>query len=759
LHVEERSNYPLTMSVDDVGDGLAVTAKVRGGVEPMRVCSLMHAALEGLAGALATAPATPLRDIAVLPPEERARVVEEWNATDVSFPRECVHALIEAQVERTPDAVAVVHAGGSLTYAELNARANQLAHHLRGLSVGPDTRVALCAERGVEMMVGLLAVLKAGGAYVPLDPSYPEDRLRYMLADSAPAVVLTHGAPIGLFDGIEVPVLDLARAEVWDGEPRTNPARGELGADHLAYVIYTSGSTGRPKGVMNTHGSLTNRLSWGLATWGIAADEAVLCKTSLSFDGSVREVFLPLLAGARVVMAGPEDHRDPDALIGVMRRERIGTVNLVPSMLQVLLEHPAMTECVALRRVLCGGEALPVAVARRFRERLPWVELHNLYGPSEAATAVSGHVSAVEEGRGGVPIGRPVANTRTYVLDAGGRPVPVGVAGELYIGGAGVGRGYHGRAGMTAERFVPDAFSREPGGRLYRTGDQARWSAEGALQFLGRDDDQVKIRGFRVELGEVESRLATHAEVREAVVMARQDAAGGKRLVAYVVGDARAEAMRAHLAEQLPDYMVPAAYVRLDAFPLTPNGKVDRKALPAPEGDAFAAREYEAPLGETERALAEVWAEMLGVERVGRWDHFFDLGGHSLLAVRVISRVRQALGVEVALGDVFTRPVLADFAAGLRATPGSRLPTIEPADRDASLPLSFAQQRLWFVDQMGGAGSAYHIPVRLRLRGDLDHVALGRALDRIVERHESLRTTFAQVDGEPVQIIAPAGSS
>ncbi|HYW07271.1 MAG TPA: amino acid adenylation domain-containing protein, partial [Longimicrobium sp.] len=604
----------------------------------------------------------------LIPPDERARVVDAWNATDADYPADaCAHELFESQAERSPDAIALAHEGGEVTYAELNARANRLAHHLVGLGVGPDARVGLCLERGVEMVVAVLAVLKAGGAYVPLDPEYPAERLAFMLADSAPAVLVTQASLSGLFAGSEVPRV-LVDADAWANAAATNPARAGLTPEHLAYVIYTSGSTGQPKGVMNPHRALVNRLAWGRTAWSLDADDAVLCKTSLSFDGSVREIFLPLMVGARVVLARPGGHRDPAYLLEVIGRAGITTVNLVPSLLQVLLESPEVERCRGLKRVLCGGEALPSALLERFGERLPEVELHNLYGPSEAATAVTAARCVAEAGRVSVPIGRPIANTRVYVLDRAGEPVPTGVAGELYIGGAGVARGYLGRPALTAERFTPDPFGDNPGARLYGTGDVARWLDDGRLEFVGRDDAQVKVRGFRVELGEIEARLLEHAGVREATVLAREDVPGDQRLVAYVVGDGATDAgeLRAHLAAHLPEYMVPAAYVGLDALPLTPNGKVDRRALAAPEGDeAYARRGYEAPVTETEQALAAIWSEVLGVERVGRHDHFFELGGHSLLAVRVVSRVRQLLGVEAALGDVFARPTLADFARGL----------------------------------------------------------------------------------------------
>ncbi|HEU0052834.1 MAG TPA: amino acid adenylation domain-containing protein, partial [Longimicrobium sp.] len=643
----------------------------------------------------------------------------------------------------------------------------------------------------MEMVVGLLGILKAGGAYVPLDASYPVERLRDMVEDSAPAVLLTHpplaATAADLSAGSAIPVLDLAGDDAWAHRPETNPGREGLGPWNLAHVLFTSGSTGRPKGVMLQHGSLVNRLAWMQDRYGMTSDEALLQKTPFSFDVSFWEFFWPLMVGARLVMARPGGHRDPAYLVETIRREGITVAHFVPSMLPLFLEHPDAALCTSLRRVPVSGEAVSAALVRQFHERLPGVELTNQYGPTE-----SGEVTewACDPDAERVSIGRAIHNSTVYVLDRAGEPVPVGVAGELFIGGVAVARGYLGRPGLTAERFVPDPFG-EPGARMYRTGDLCRWtevresesakvrksdedsvsrgvdsthapthSRTHALEYLGRTDFQVKVRGFRVELGEIEARLAAHPGVREVAVLALEDGAGGKRLVAYFVGEAlESEALRAHLSARLPEYMIPAAFVRLDAFPITPNGKLDRRALPAPDADAFAARAYEAPLGETEIAVAEIWSELLGVERVGRGDHFFELGGHSLLAVRVISRVRQVLGAEVALADLFERPALADFARAIQDAARSELPPIEPADRSAPLPLSFAQQRLWFLDQMDGAGAAYPIPTQLRFQGALDEEALARALDRIVARHESLRTTFPASDGVPTQRIAPVEES
>ncbi|HEX6039304.1 amino acid adenylation domain-containing protein, partial [Longimicrobium sp.] len=611
----------------------------------------------------------PVARLRMLPAEERARVLEAWNRTDADYPAgACVHALVEAQAERTPHAVAVVSGEETVTLGELNARANRLAHHLVGLGVGPDVRVGVCMERGAEMGVGLLAVLKAGGAYVPLDPDYPADRLRYMVEDAAPAAVLAYGVPDALVAGLVgesgIPVIRFETdADAWAHRPDTNPARADVHPEHLAYVIYTSGSTGRPKGVMNHHRCLVNRLAWGARAWGLGPDDVVLCKTSLSFDGHIRELFLPWTVGARAVMARPGGHKDPDYLLQAIHDDSITLVNLNGSLLLVMLESPRLPLAAGLRQMLVGGESFPGTGLTRFLERLPGTALHHLYGPSEAATPMMAPDLGPAQARRVVPIGRPTANSRMYLLDPAGDPVPVGVVGEMYVGGHSVGRGYLDRPGLTAERFVPDPFG-EPGARLYRTGDLGRRLADGMIEFLGRNDFQVKVRGFRIELGEIEARLREHPGVTGAAVLARPDAHGGNRLIAWYTGDESVDAgaLRAHLAERLPDYMVPAAFVRMESFPLTPSIKLDRAALPEPDAEAYASRAYEPPANETEEALAAIWAEVLRVERVGRRDNFFDLGGHSLLAVQVVSRVRQGLEVDLPLSELFTRPVLEDLA-------------------------------------------------------------------------------------------------
>ncbi|HEX2201844.1 MAG TPA: non-ribosomal peptide synthase/polyketide synthase [Longimicrobium sp.] len=715
--------------------------------------------LERVLEQVSSRPDARLSEVELPSAEERDVVLHAWNRTEAGFPADrCIHQLIEDQAERTPDAVAVVFEDDAVTYRELNARANRLAHRLVRLGVGPEVRVGLCLERSVEMVVSILGVLKAGGAYVPMDPGYPAERLAYMVEDSGVPVLLIQERLRAIIPASDATVLavdsiggDLAV------ESAENP-EGGVSPSNLAYVIYTSGSTGRPKGAMNQHRGIVNRLWWMQAEYGIGAADVILQKTPFSFDVSVWEFFWPLQQGARLVMARPEGHRDPAYLAEIIEKEGVTTLHFVPSMLQQFVEEADAARCGSLQRVICSGEALPPALVARFHERFPaTVGLHNLYGPTEAAVDVSYWACERGDTTGVVPIGRPVWNTQLYVLDAALRPVPVGVPGELYIGGVQVARGYLDRPGLTAERFVPDAFAAEPGARLYRTGDKVRWRTDGALEYLGRLDEQVKIRGLRIELGEIEAAIRRHEGVTDCVVVARADAAGEKRLVAYVVGEAEADAIRADLRRSLPEYMVPSAFVFLPALPLSPNGKLDRKALPAPEFGSAAER-YVAPRTAAEEALAGVWAEVLRLERVGVEESFFDLGGHSLLATRVVSRVREVMDVELPLRALFEGPTVAALAARVeeaRHEGAPVAPPVVPVGRDRPLPLSFAQERLWVLDRLEPGGSVYNIPAPMRFRGALDVAALERALGEIVRRHEALRTTFAEVDDAPVQVIAP----
>ncbi|MDR6162708.1 non-ribosomal peptide synthetase [Pseudomonas fluorescens] len=659
---EERTNYPFTLSVDDLGTGLRLTTRTLSNIGAQRICAYVQTALIGLVEALENTPQRRLNRLPLLPQEELQRLLIEFNDTAVDCPMEQpLQALFEQQVQRKPDGIAVQFAEQRLTYRELNEQANRLAHHLRGVGVKPDSRVAICVERGPELVIGLLGILKAGGAYVPLDPDYPLQRLNYMLQDSAPVALLVHGATRDLLGETSVPLIDLDLG-AWHDQPHDNPQVPGLGAANLAYMIYTSGSTGTPKGVMIEHRSACNMVHWGSQLAPPSEHGSLLQKAPYSFDSSVWEIFWPLCSGMRLVLARADGNRDSAYVAQVIREQNISVVKFVPALLQQFIEQDDVSQCTSLTDVLNGGGELTVALARQVRERLPWVRLHNVYGPTEATVDSSGWT--LEPGETvpqiQVPIGKALSNTRLYVLDAGDQPVPLGVSGHLHIGGVGVARGYWGLPQLQAERFIDSPFV--TGDRLYRTGDLVRYSADGNLEFLGRNDFQVKLRGVRLELGEIEARLLEHPDIREAVVLVRDE-----RLVAYYsVRAERAaptlEALRNHVLARLPEFMVPGAYVMLAALPLTPNDKIDRKALPEPGAEALLSRPYAPPEGDVETALAQIWAQVLKVEQVGRGDNFFELGGHSLLAVSLVARMRLA-GLHVDARTLFSQPTLAALAA------------------------------------------------------------------------------------------------
>jgi amino acid adenylation domain-containing protein len=704
----------------------------------------------------------PVDRLTLLSAAERQRVTEEWNRTEAAYPESYIHERFEAQAARTPDAVAVVYEDRQLTYGELNGRANRLAHHLRGLGVGPDVRVGICVEREPELVVAVLGVLKAGGAYLPLDPTYPRERLLDMVQDSAPVVMLTQGALAGRLAGLDVPLLALDEdAAWWDGQPDTDPARGALTPEHLTYVIYTSGSTGRPKGVEMTHRGASNLLHWYLDATRITERDAVLVVTSFSFHLTQRNLLAPLFVGGRVHLA--REPFEPGRLAAQIVASGISMMNVTPTGFQALVEADGGRAIGGLRIVVFGGEPLYPRQLARVPEPRP--VFLNPYGSTEATGITCHHFARADlssYSSRSMPPGRPIANARIYVLDAAGEPVPVGVTGELYLGGHGVTRGYRQLPGQTAERYLPDPFGTTSGARLYRTGDLGRWLPDGTIEFMGRADAQVKVRGFRIELGEIEARLAEHAAVHEVVVVARErdGEVGDPRLVAYYMGERTgAAALRAHLAERLPEYMVPAAFVHMDVLPVNPNGKLDRKALPAPD---FAPEDetYVAPRTPVEEVLAGIWAEVLGVDRMGVEASFFDLGGHSLLATRVVSRVRELFGVELPLRALFEGPTVAEMARAVEDERRSGLPVLPPVvplQRTEPPLLSFAQERLWFLDRLEPGSAFYNLPFALRLRGALDVDALERSLGEIVRRHEALRAVFRERDGSPVQEVVPFG--
>ncbi|KAG0222973.1 hypothetical protein BGX31_008767, partial [Mortierella sp. GBA43] len=775
LGIQDRTNYPLCISVEDFGDALGLTTQTLEPIESERICGYMQQALESLAGALEQAPTKAGFELEVLPQEERTTLLQTLNTQEVHPDHLCMHHLFEQQVVRAPDAIAVVHNDQSLTYSELNARANRLAHHLIKLGVQPDNLVAICVERSPEMIIGLLAILKAGGAYLPLDPAHASERLFDIVTDASPSIVLAdpHGATALREAGLTgLNMFDLSAAI--EG-PTANPHIPNLSSRHLAYVIYTSGSTGKPKGVMVEHRQVIRLFSATGCWYDFTEKDAWTLLHSFAFDFSVWEIWGALRFGGRLVLVPYDIARSPLELYGLLCQQGITVLNITPSAFRPIAEdHAKEGQRDSLRYIIFGGEALAPATLQ------PWFLTHaqdqpqvvNMYGITETTVHVTYRLMTPEDcGKLSSPIGVGIPDLRTYVLDSRGRPVPFGAVGELFVGGAGVTRGYLNRPELTADRFIPDPFVRDTEARMYKTGDLVRYLPDGDLAYLGRNDHQVKIRGFRIELGEIEARLHEHPLVSEVIVLAVGEDSG-KRLVAYVVTKPEdqldgipeqdktqlAMTLRSHLALKLPEYMVPGAFVRMDKFPLTSNGKIDRRALPIPGVNDLAREAYEEPQGEIEIALASIWAELLNLDRVSRHDSFFTLGGHSLMAVRMMNRIA-GLGTTLPLATLFATPSLSAFAEEIKKhleQDIAVLPSIEQIPRTELLPLSSAQQRMWFLAQLDGVSDIYHVPMPIRLSGFLDQKALQRAVNELFARHEGLRSVFVTISGQPhVQILPP----
>jgi amino acid adenylation domain-containing protein len=619
---------------------------------------------------MAADPLAQHRSRCLIATEDQRRIIEEWNDTATDFPVDkTIHQIFETQAAQTPERVALTFAAAHLTYRELNERANRLAHYLRAQGIGPESRVGILLERSPEMVISLLATLKAGAAYVPLDPAYPKDRLAFMLADAQVPLLLTQRSLSAMLPAHSARTVCLdEEQEIISRESAENPVC-RVSGENLAYVIYTSGSTGKPKGAMNTHRAILNRLLWMQDAYGLNETDSVLQKTPFSFDVSVWEFFWPLMTGARLVVARPGGHQDSAYLVDLIAEQKVTTLHFVPSMLQIFLEELELDRCESLKRVICSGEALPFELQERFFERMQ-AELHNLYGPTEAAVDVTYWQCAPHGERRIVPIGRPIANTQIYLLDENLHPAPVGVAGELFIGGVNLARGYHHRPGLTAEKFIPNPYGSQPGARLYRTGDLARYLPDGRIEFLGRLDHQVKVRGFRIELGEIELAIEKHESVHECVTLVREDESGQKQLVAYIkstpenaptIGE-----FRSFLKDSLPEHMIPTSFITLDAMPLTPNGKIDRQALPAPSRvRPNLAVAYVDPKTEIERDIAAVWREVLEIEIVGLHDNFFDLGGDSIRILRVLNKLQTTFGEKLSMPQMFEFPTISLLAAHL----------------------------------------------------------------------------------------------
>jgi amino acid adenylation domain-containing protein/FkbH-like protein len=757
------AKYDLTLLLLE-RDGVPARLEIEYNADLFRSSSMARLLeqFEVLLQAIVDDPGRQVSELPLLSAAAEHQLLSSWNRTDVPLPPSpLIHRRFEAQVSAVPDTIAATFEQQQLTYRELNARANQLAGRLRAAGVGPDVLVGIFMERSLEMVVGMLAVLKAGGAYLPLDPGYPAERLRFMLDDSNATVVLAQERLRSQVPTTSATVLSVdAEWSALSHYSEQNVAT-DVSLENLAYVIYTSGSTGRPKGAMLEHRAIANHMNWMCREFPLGAGDAVLQKTPISFDASVWEFYAPLLAGARLVLARPGGHQDAAYLIDTLARLDVTTLQVVPSLLRLLLERGDINRASCLKRLFCGGEALTVELRDRFFECTD-AELHNLYGPTETCIESIAWQCDEDHSRSTVPIGRPIDNTRVYLLDGSQYPTPVGVPGELHIAGQGVGRGYVNRPDLTAERYIPQPFAGQPGARIYKTGDLARYQSDGSVEYLGRRDHQAKVRGFRIELGEIESVLRQHPGVGNAVVLVREDAPGDRRLVAYL--EARValptQELRRMLQERLPDYMIPSSFVQLEAMPLTANGKVDRRALPAPQltaGDDT----YVAPRNDRETRLAAIFAEVLGIERVGVHDNFFEVGGHSLLATKVVSRIRAAFGTELPLRRVFESPTISELASTLGGeqarsigTPAD-MPVLERTSRDGSIPLSFAQQRLWFLDQMEPGNPYYNMPAALLVSGRLQVAALERAFGEIRRRHEVLQARYSLQHGQPVQVLMP----
>ncbi|NEQ77288.1 MAG: amino acid adenylation domain-containing protein [Okeania sp. SIO2C9] len=753
--------YDIFVEFLEVGNELNVRWNYNGDLFKSETIERMARHYLTLLEGIVANPETPIFKLPLLSESERHQLLIEWNNTTVDYPQDkCIHQLFSEQVEKTPDAVAVVFEGEELTYRELNSRANQLARYLQKLGVKPESLVGICVERSLEMMVGLLGIMKAGGAYVPLDPVYPQERVHYILSNSQAKFLITSSQLLSSLPNSETQVICLdTERDVISLESPENP-ESKVKPDNLSYVIFTSGSTGKPKGVEICHQSLVNFINSMGDKPGLKNSDRLLALTTICFDIHTTEIYLPLTIGATIILISRKVAQEPLRLASKIAQYDATVMQATPATWQMLLVanwsgRPDL-------KAICGGEALPKELANNLLEKVG--SLWNMYGPTE--TTVWSTIYEVTPNRRtfgeGTPelIGRPIANTQIYILDKHLQPVPIGVPGELHIGGAGLARGYLNRPELTEQKFIPNPFEKS---KLYKTGDLVRYLPDGNIEFLGRIDNQVKIRGFRIELGEIEALLAQHSNVREVVVIAREDIPGDKRLVAYLITNnakTTINDLRFFLKTKLPEYMIPAAFVFLEAIPLTPNGKVNRRCLPVPDtSNLLPKTSFVAPRNSVELQLAHIWSEILGVSPVGIHNNFIELGGDSLLATKIIGLVRDRFGVELPLNRLFEYPTVAELAKIVtqvaqeeRSNP---LPSLEPISREQTIPLSFGQEQLWFLTQLAPSEPVYNETFTIHLGGDINIQALSDSLTELICRHEILRTTFRVVNGQPVQEIHP----
>jgi amino acid adenylation domain-containing protein len=749
------ANFDLNLSLTEIKSGIQGELEYNTDIfNPDRI-SRMIGHFQVLLEGVVSNPEECISTLPLLTTNEQHQLLTEWNQTEVNYPQEqCIHQLFETQVEKTPDAVAVVFENQQLTYRELNNKANQLAHYLQKLGVKPEVLVGICVERSLEMVIGLLAILKAGGAYVPLDPNLPQERLAWMMEDSQISVLLTQENLLTTipFHCTQVIYLDKDWEKIFT-YPQ-NFINSRFNPNHLSYTIYTSGSTGKPKGVQITHRNVVNFLTGMQRKLQLSNNDSLLSVTTLSFDIAGLEIFLPLTTGSKLILVSREIATDGHKLIKQINNSAVTIMQATPATWRMLLD--ANWTGNQQLKILCGGESLPKSLANKLLSKCQ--QLWNLYGPTE--TTIWSTMSQIDDTQKPITIGRPIANTQIYILDEHLQPLPVGVPGELHIGGVGLAKGYLNRPELTNQKFIPHPFN--PQKFIYKTGDLACYLANGEIEYLGRIDHQVKIRGFRIELGEIEAVLNQHPKIKEVVVIVREDRPEDKRLVAYYIPqsvDISGLEIKNFIKPQLPDYMIPSAFVVVDNFPLTPNGKIDRRALPAPD---LSARDlnvnYLPPRTPMEEIIANIWSKILGVEQIGVNNNFFELGGHSLLATQLISRIRQDLQIELPLQKIFEFPTIAELATEIetiQSVANSLVsPPILPVSRENHLPLSFAQQRLWFIEQLQSDNPAYNITSAVRVQGNLNITALESCFQAIISRHESLRTGFSTVEGLPIQVIS-----
>ncbi|MCP6762148.1 MAG: amino acid adenylation domain-containing protein [Fischerella sp. CENA71] len=771
------SKLDLTLVIQDTESGLLLNWEYNTNLFDSTTIERMALNFQTLLESIVTDPQQRVAQLQLLSATEQHQLLVEWNDTSADYPLEqCFPRVFEATVARTPDAVAVVSVDAQsaasrrvnqqLTYQQLNARANRWARYLVEQGVGKETIVALLCDRNIDFLTAMLAVFKAGGAYLPLNPQHPPERIQQVLEQSQAPLVLAASCWASIISSIDIESQLLCLEELDSQEYSSENLPVRCYPENLAYVIYTSGSTGKPKGVMIEHRGMLNHLYAKVTDLQLTKSDVVAQTATQIFDISIWQFLAALLVGGRVEIVCTEIAGDPAQLLSLVQRQQISILEIVPSLLRMILQHiklngVAGTELSCLRWLLLTGETLPPQLCRQWFEHYPQIPMMNAYGPTECSDDVTHHPIYVPPQKEVVnlPIGRPVSNTQLYILDSQLQPVPIGVTGELYVGGLGVGRGYLYNSILTEKAFIKNPFTKEAGARLYKTGDKARYLSDGNIEFLGRIDYQVKIRGFRIELGEIEVVLAQHPQVREVVVVAKEEQSGNQYLVAYVVPNQEITTteLRDFLKQKLPEYMIPTAFVLLKSMPLTSNGKVDRHALPAPEFQLCLNANFVAPHTPTQEILAKLWAEVLNLKQIGIYDNFFEMGGNSLLATQVISRLRSLFGVELPLRRLFETPTVGELSELIRACNCAielQIPKIAPVPRSEYLPLSFAQARLWFLNQLDEKSAIYNMPEPLRILGSLNVAALEMAVQEIIRRHEILRTTFKIVNSFPVSIIA-----